>query len=361
MAGTNMQEIKYEGKGGPKPESRNRKNVERALKPWDHPRDYIAGDNLADAVNAAIYLQQPLLVTGEPGSGKTQLAYSIAWELDLPLHVFHTKMNSGGDDLLYSYDALLRFHDANTTRNSSDGGATQIPLDVRKYVTYNALGTAIRMSRPPSAWNQESVASGETWEATRSIVLIDEIDKAPRDFPNDILYETDQLSFKVKETRWNFDVDRSLAPIVIVTSNQERTLPDAFLRRCVFFYISFPEMEELREIVRRRLRGDSQPPEAASSPSLKPTEEMVQAAVARFGEIRKDDQLLKKPATAELISWIRVLTRKKFAPGDLTRKNHPGLAATYTALLKTREDLDRYAPKFAAATSSPAANAMGPG
>ena len=339
-----MDDIRYEGKGKERPDSPNRQAIQKSLKPWEHPRDYIAGDELVDAVNAARFLQQPLLVTGQPGSGKTQLAYSIAWELDLPLQVFHTKMNASGDDLLYSYDALLHFHDANTRGENAPG------IDVRKYVTYNALGAAIRLSRGPSEWDPKSVREDETWKPTMSVVLIDEIDKAPRDFPNDILHETDQLSFEVKQTRWKFAVNRDLAPIVIITSNQERSLPDAFLRRCVFFHIPFPDAEELKDIVRRRL--SNAPAAEGTAPSVKASDTLVKTAVARFEEIRGDDQLIKQPATAELISWIRLLSWKGFTADDLGKKNDQRLASTLTALLKTREDLARYGPEPASGSGT---------
>ena len=205
-----MDETLYKGKGTPQPGAAvHRTNLEKSLKPWENPRDYLAGDDLADAVNSAIYLGQPLLLTGEPGSGKTQLAYSIAWEFDFPLHVFHTRMNSAGLDLFYRYDALLHFHDASA--KSGD-------LDFHKYIQYNALGEAILFTRPPEEWG-DRVEKTASWTPTRSVVLIDEIDKAPRDFPNDILFETDQLAFEVKEKGWQFQVDRSRLPIVIFTSN----------------------------------------------------------------------------------------------------------------------------------------------
>lgn len=330
----------YEGKGVARSgDDATRAALEKKLKPWDHPKGYMAGDGLVDAVNTAIFLGQPLLLTGEPGSGKTQLAFSVAWELGLPLHVFHTKMNSTGDDLLYSYDALLHFHDA----NSDDA-----KIEPRKYVTYNALGKAIRYSREPSEWAKDSLSTDEKWKPTQSVVLVDEIDKAPRDFPNDILYETDELAFRVKQTGWEFEVNRNLLPIVIFTSNQERSLPDAFLRRCVFYHIPFPDPAQLKKIVAQRLDLSKSGGKDGSQGS-----KFNDAVVDRFVEIRKDDQLLKKPATAELLSWLRVLRWKGLTTEDLANRNDARVASCYPALLKTREDLERFAPKFA--PSAPAA------
>src|SRR5262249_6915690 len=156
----------------------------------------------------------------------------IAWEFDLPLHKFNTKMNSAGRDLFYHYDSVLHFHDAHTLSRE---------YPVSKYIQYAALGKAILFSSPPdkvAEFLPEKLREKHS-EATQSVVLIDEVDKAPRDFPNDILAETERLSFEVLETDWEITSDPELRPIVIFTSNQERNLPEAFLRRCIFYYIPF--------------------------------------------------------------------------------------------------------------------------
>lgn len=284
----------------------------------DHPSGYIAGDDLADAVNTAIFLGQPLLLMGEPGTGKTQLAHSVAWEFGLPLHTFNTKMNSAGVDLFYRYDALLHFHDTHTLNVTAPPG---------KYIQYSALGEAILFSNEPSkvALYLEANPVGLHKFPTRSVVLVDEIDKAPRDFPNDILAETDQLEFDVKEAGWRrIHVNRDLRPIVIFTSNQERNLPEAFLRRCVFYYIPFPNEDELRKIVKRRISGD------------------MDQRIKRFVELRQDDQLAKKPATAELLSWLRILEKHNIDTNEL-QTNSEKVRRTYSVLFKNKEDFERLA------------------
>jgi MoxR-like ATPase len=287
----------------------------------DSPEGYFADANLADAVNTAIFLKQPLLVMGEPGTGKTQLAHSIAWEFGLPLHKFNTKMNSAGGDLFYHYDSLLHFHDTQIAKKDAEGA----PRDLTRYVKYAALGKAILFSHSPAevtSYIPETLRDKHR-EATRSVVLIDEIDKAPRDFPNDILAETEELFFEVRETGWSIRANPKLTPILIFTSNQERNLPEAFLRRCIYFYIPFPEEKDLREIVRKRLSGEHD------------------AAIRKFLDIRLDDQLVKKPATAELIAWLRELQRKEITPSELSSGSER-VRSAYSILLKNKDDFERY-------------------
>jgi MoxR-like ATPase len=271
----------------------------------DNPAGYVAAKGLRDAVNVAIVLGQPLLVTGEPGTGKTQLAKSIAHELELsePL-VFRTKTTSSAKDLFYLYDALGHFHAANVTKNEAD-------IDVRHYISYQALGLAIRMA---------SLKESDR----RSVVLIDEVDKAPRDFPNDILHEIEEFSFTVTETQETFKADERLRPIVLLTSNSEKNLPDAFLRRCVFYNIPAPDHAQLMEIVRRRLHLDD---------SFIP---FVDPLITHFEEIRTL-ALKKKPATAELLAWLSVLNKMKLS-GDSVQGKGEALAFTYSILAKNRDD-----------------------
>lgn len=210
------------------------------------PENYLADPGLRDACNVALLLGQPLLLTGEPGTGKTLFAYSLAWELgfDEPLK-FETKSTSTARDLFYSYDTLRQFQDAQS------GKVDRKPLD---YLTYNALGIAILLTGEESEIENfvppDFVHPGKR----RSIVLIDEVDKATRDFPNDILNELEHLYFRVPELgNVKIPAHPKLQPIVVITSNSEKDLPDAFLRRCVYYNIPFPQEKRLADIVTNRL------------------------------------------------------------------------------------------------------------
>lgn len=262
---------------------------------------YLAETGLVEAVNIALNLCQPLLVTGEPGCGKTQLAWSIADDLGLgePL-VFSTRSTSKAQDLLYSYDAVGRFHDIQSRVERASQAAP--------YIRYEALGRAILEGRP-------------------RVVLVDEIDKAPRDFPNDLLWQLDKMEFDVPELP---EGERrkvaQVRPIVLITSNSERQLPAPFLRRCVFHHIEFPSTEQLERIVRERLGSDG------------PDARLISVAVERFERVRQLQGLRKKPATGELLSWIVALTRREVTPAELART---ALRETplWQALIKDREDL----------------------
>lgn len=284
----------------------------------DDPAGYIASEGLRDAVNVAIMLGQPLLVTGEPGTGKTQLASSVAYELELPTPlVFHTKTTSTAKDLFYRYDALGHFHDAHFRQEQTD---------IEKYITYEALGLAILLSMPPSETDSYLPERLRGRGPARSVVLIDEIDKAPRDLPNDVLDEIENMSFTVRETGHTFAADKGYMPVVILTSNSEKNLPDAFLRRCVFYHIPFPTSDRLKEIVTRRLSFDGHF-----------TPKMLEAAIKHFEKIR-ELSLKKKPATAELLAWVRVLDKKGIDTNDLKSGEVEALAFTYAVLAKSKED-----------------------
>jgi MoxR-like ATPase len=284
------------------------------------PSQYIAGKGLRDAVNVALMLGQPLLVTGEPGTGKTQLAWSIAYELNLngPL-VMNTKTTSTARDLFYRYDGLRHFHDANLRQ-------AQTELSAENYITYEALGVAILLSLHPSV-RPPLVSQLSTVGPLRSLVLIDEIDKAPRDFPNDILFEIDEMAFTVNETGQFLKGDDRFRPFVLITSNSERNLPDPFLRRCVYYEIPFPDKEQLLMIINNRLKLSD---EFSRS--------MLDAAIEHFQEIRALT-LKKKPATAELIAWLRVLDRMKINIDSLRPEQADALALTYSVIAKNKDDL----------------------
>lgn len=286
----------------------------------DDPAGYLADDGLRDAVNVAVALGQPLLVTGEPGTGKSELAASIAHSLELPApFVFNVKSTSAARDLFYRYDSLRHFHDAQFR--------TERPV-IDHYIEYEALGLAILLAMPAANADAYLPQALRGLGPTRSVVLVDEIDKAPRDLPNDLLNEIDQMSFAVRETGRLFSADKAYKPIVVLTSNSEKTLPDAFLRRCVFYHISFPDRDRLREIVRRRLG-----PTNGFSP------EMVENAIRHFERIREVG-LRKKPSTSELLAWLRVLARLKIDVAHPKPGDAEAIAFTYSILAKSREDAE---------------------
>jgi len=289
--------------------------------PDDDPANYLADEGLCDAVNVALALGQPLLVTGEPGTGKTQLAGSVAYQLklDKPL-VFHAKTTSTAKDLFYRYEALRHFHDSHFHREN---------VRTEPYISYEALGLAILLSMPPKEANPHLPEFLRDQGPRRSVVLIDEIDKAPRDFPNDVLDEVENLRFIVKETGQKFSANQRYRPILILTSNSEKNLPDAFLRRCVFYHIAFPDERRLQQIVQRRLKMDSR----------FFTPQMLDHAIRHFTKIRQM-ALKKNPATAEFLAWVRIFKEMKIDAGLKPGENE-AVAMTYSILAKNPEDLAR--------------------
>ncbi|MDX2249852.1 MAG: MoxR family ATPase [Bacteroidia bacterium] len=270
------------------------------------PEGYVAAPALRDAVNVAIALGQPLLLTGEPGTGKTRLAYSIAHELGLGMpKIFNTKTTSTARDLFYRYDSLGHFHDAQLRDKSK--------IDIREYITYEAMGQAIIESKEK-----------------RSVVLIDEVDKAPRDLPNDILNELENMNFAVKETGDFFEAHKPNRPILILTSNSEKNLPDAFLRRVIYYHIPFPDKETLEKIISNRLVI-----------SEKFRTRMLADAISHFMEIRKNKGLRKLPATAELLAWIHILERHEIDINSDIEAQINKLAMSYSILAKNKEDLEK--------------------
>lgn len=320
------------------------------------PAGYLADKRLVDAVNVALLLGQPLLLTGEPGTGKTRLADSLAWELGLgQVLKFETKSTSKAADLFYTFDTVGRFH------------AVQIDPDkarhhhARDYISYNALGRAILYANPrrrvkdylPPGFIHPKPETGRL-----SVVLIDEIDKAPRDFPNDILNELENMYFRVPELRFEYpellaitlpkeDLTNDASPpemptndragshptyynrpLVILTSNAEKQLPDAFLRRCIYYHIPFPDTKRLAQIVYKRLMiGDG----------------IFRKQVLLFFEaLRKTEtRLQKKPATAELLNWLTALQKMGIDYDKSLVIHDEAVKKTLYTLVKYKDDLHK--------------------
>ncbi|MAU99068.1 MAG: ATP-binding protein [Fulvimarina sp.] len=259
-------------------------------------KSYVAGKDLMVAVNAAITLERPLLVKGEPGTGKTELAFQIADSLGLRLIQWTVKSTTRAQQGLYEYDAVSRLRD-------SQLGDERVH-DIKNYI------------RPGKLW--DAFASDE-----RVVLLIDEIDKADIEFPNDLLQELDKMSFDVVET--GETIAARHRPIVIITSNNEKELPDAFLRRCFFHYIQFPDAETLQKIVDVHYPGIKQ--------------DLVRAALTQFYEIREQPGLKKKPSTSEALDWIRLLVAEDVEARDLRESPTKVLPKLHGALLKNEQDV----------------------
>ncbi len=259
--------------------------------------DYVATDDLTMAVNAAVTLQRPLLVKGEPGTGKTRLAQEVAAALDMPYFEWHVKSTTKAQQGLYEYDAVSRLRDSQL----GDGKVK----DISNYIV-----------------------KGKLWEAfeagKRPLLLIDEIDKADIEFPNDLLRELDQMEFYVYETRQN--IKALHRPVIIITSNNEKELPDAFLRRCFFHYIRFPDAATMQKIV------------DVHFPKIK--QNLLKEAMEVFFGLRDLPGLKKKPSTSELLDWLKLLLAEDIDPAVLreasTKKSLPPL---YGALLKNEQDV----------------------
>ncbi len=296
------------------------------------PQSYIPNPDLIDAVSVALELRQPLLVTGEPGTGKTRLADFVALRLGLEAPIqFRVKSTSVAQELLYTYDAVGRFN----ARRREDLGDDAV--DVRPFIKYGALGRAILLANEKQAVQKFLPPSFEHPGAPRlSVVLIDEIDKAPRDFPNDFLGELDEMRFTVPEIDPAAHVRAAAKylPVVIVTSNSEKDLPEAFLRRCVYYHIEFPDADALEEIVAARLK-DVLAAGAADS-------NLVKHGVQVFDRLRKErDSFQKPPGTSELIEWLIVLHRMRHGRGGQLELGSPDVERSLGSLFKNENDLKR--------------------
>lgn len=263
---------------------------------FEGTKQYVSTDDLTVAVNAAIALERPLLVKGEPGTGKTELALQVAKALDLPILEWNIKSTTKAQQGLYEYDAVSRLRD-------SQLGDEKVH-DVKNYIK-----------------------KGKLWQAfeaeERLVLLIDEIDKADIEFPNDLLQELDKMEFHVYET--GETIKAVMRPIVIITSNNEKELPDAFLRRCFFHYIRFPETETMKKIV------------DVHFPAIKPN--LVTEALTQFYDIRQTPGLKKKPSTSEVLDWLKLLLVEDLEPGDMKRDGKDALPKLHGALLKNEQDV----------------------
>jgi MoxR-like ATPase len=264
---------------------------------FEGTKDYIATEDLRIAVNAAVTLERPLLIKGEPGTGKTVLAEEVSKALKMPLITWHIKSTTKAQQGLYEYDAITRLRD-------SQLGDEKVK-DIKNYIK-----------------------QGKLWEAfesnERPILLIDEIDKADIEFPNDLLQELDRMEFFVYET--NETIKATKRPVVIITSNNEKELPDAFLRRCFFHYISFPDAETMEKIV------DVHYPKIKSK--------LVAESLKVFYELRDVPGIKKKPSTSELLDWLKLLMNEDIKPEMLREKNANNLIPPlHGALLKNEQDV----------------------
>ena len=259
-------------------------------------KDYVATDDLKIAVNAAVTLERPLLVKGEPGTGKTELARQVSDALGLRMIEWNIKSTTRAQQGLYEYDAVNRLRD-------SQLGDERVH-DVKNYIR-----------------------KGKLWQAfdadEKVVLLIDEIDKADIEFPNDLLQELDKMEFFVYET--GETIRARQRPIVIITSNNEKELPDAFLRRCFFHYIRFPEMETLKQIVE------------VHHPGIK--QQLLTTALTQFYEIREQQGLKKKPSTSEVLDWLKLLLAEDMDAEDLTKDGPNALPKLHGALLKNEQDV----------------------
>jgi MoxR-like ATPase len=258
--------------------------------------EYVATDDLTIAVNAAVTLERPLLVKGEPGTGKTELARQVSLSLGLPMIEWNIKSTTRAQQGLYEYDAVSRLRD-------SQLGEERVH-DVRNYIRKGKLWEAFEADR-------------------KTVLLIDEIDKADIEFPNDLLQELDQMEFFVYET--GETIRARHRPIVIITSNNEKELPDAFLRRCFFHYIRFPDIDTLRRIVE------------VHHPGIK--DALLTTALTQFYEIRDQAGLKKKPSTSEVLDWLKLLLAEDMTSEDLKSSGKNALPKLHGALLKNEQDV----------------------
>jgi len=262
-------------------------------------KNYVTTDDLNMAVNAAISLERPLLIKGEPGTGKTLLAQEVARSLEMPIFEWHIKSTTKAKHGLYEYDAVSRLRDSQLGEEGVG--------NIRNYIEQGPLWRAFE-------------------EEARSVVLIDEIDKADIEFPNDLLQELDRMEFYVHELQET--IAAKTRPVIIITSNNEKELPDAFLRRCFFHYIRFPETETMEEIIKVHF------------PDIK--QNLLKAALNTFYDLREVKGIKKKPSTSELLDWIKLLLVEDISAEAIRADASKAIPQLYGALLKNEQDVHMF-------------------
>lgn len=295
-----------------------------------HPEPYVVDNELKKAVNLAIYLRRPLLLEGDAGCGKTRLASAVAYELGLPLYRWDVRSTTKAQDGLYEYDAILRLHDVQTRKvapppvhevetdeDEDEETLNRNPANPKHYRRFGALGKAFKLKDYPA------------------VVLIDEIDKADLDFPNDLLTVLDEpWEFKIRETGETIRANRK--PIVIITSNKEKgNLPAPFLRRCLYHYVDFPnDKKRLQEIVEKhyQIREETPPPSA-----------LIENAVERFLAVWNEGGLFKKPGTSEFLDWLKALHTFEPEPYNAAKLKKDDLLPYRELLFKLQQDWKKYA------------------
>ena len=296
-----------------------------------YPEPYVVSPQLKKAVNLAIYLRRPLLLEGDAGCGKTRLASAVAYELGIPLYRWDIRSTTKAQDGLYEYDAILRLHDVQTQKvapvelvneTETDDGEEEVrinrnPANAKHYRKFGALGKAFRLQDSPA------------------VVLIDEIDKADLDFPNDLLAVLDEpWEFKIKET--GETVTAREKPITIITSNKEKgNLPAPFLRRCLYHYLDFPNnLEQLQEIVDKHYQLSEEAP---------PSSDLVRIAINRFLHVWNEGGLFKKPGTSEFLDWLKALHTFDSKPYNPKQLEKDQLLPYRELLFKLQQDWKKYA------------------